>query len=103
MSLTGKQLNYLRGLAHHRNVVVAVGGPGLTQSVVNDIDRALAHHELVKIKLAISDRDERRSCVTRICKRTAAHSVQQIGRVAVVYRAAKDPKIVLPGIFNAEC
>ena len=97
MSLTGKQLNHLRGLAHHRNVAVTVGATGLTAAALEEIDRALARHELVKIKLVIADRIQRRDCLDDICKHTASHYVQHIGRVGVVYRPAKVPKILLAG------
>lgn len=95
--LKGKQLNYLRGLAHHLKVVVSVGAQGITRGVVNELDSALAAHELVKVKLTGDDKTERSRCLERLCAATDSRAVQMIGKIGVVYRPAKEPKIVLPG------
>lgn len=96
MWLTGKQRHYLRGLAHHRNIMVTVGASGLTGAVVDEIEKALTHHELIKVKLTQSDRINRRACLENICERTGALYVQYIGRIGVLYRRNKQPKIELP-------
>ena len=57
MILTTKQKQYLKGLAHHLNPVVMLGGNGLTEGVLVEIDNALNHHELIKVKVAGADRD----------------------------------------------
>ncbi len=94
--LRGKQLNYLRGLAHHRKVVVSVGAAGVSRGVVAELDEALRVHELVKVKLAGEDRGERQRCMERLCAATGAHAVQIIGHTGVLYRAGAEPVIVLP-------
>jgi RNA-binding protein len=94
--LKGKQLNFLRGLAHHLKVVVSVGARGVTRPLVNELDLALNAHELVKVKLAGEDKQERQRCLERLCAATDAHAVQLIGRTGVIYRAAKDPVIRIP-------
>ncbi|MFV1997006.1 MAG: ribosome assembly RNA-binding protein YhbY [Acidiferrobacterales bacterium] len=96
MSLTGKQRNTLRGLAHHLKPVIIVGDAGVTATVLNEINLALDHHELVKIKLRVGDRHNRRSALENICDETGAEAVQEIGQIAVIYRAAPEPKINLP-------
>jgi RNA-binding protein len=96
MELTSKQKRYLRGLAHHRPVVVTVGHNGLSDSVLAEIDHALSTHELIKIRLPFGERAERRSSVEEICRRSGAAPVQGIGRVEVLYRPAPEPRIVLP-------
>lgn len=96
MSLTPSQIKYLKGLAHHRKPVVAVGNQGLTEPVLAEIRIALKAHELLKIKLPGVERDERDSLFERICRDTGAEPVQRIGRVAVIYRRADKPKIQLP-------
>ncbi|MDH5650105.1 MAG: ribosome assembly RNA-binding protein YhbY [Gammaproteobacteria bacterium] len=96
MTLTGKQRNHLRGLAHHQNPVVIIGNAGLSDAVKNEIDLALTTHELIKIKLPGGDREERQMLVQQICEVSRAEFVQLIGRTAVVYRAANEPLIVLP-------
>jgi putative YhbY family RNA-binding protein len=49
MALSEKQKKYLRRLAHPMSPVVMLGNAGLTDGVVNELDRALTDHELVKV------------------------------------------------------
>lgn len=94
--LRTKQLTYLRGLAHHRKVVVSVGAAGVSRGVVAELDEALRVHELVKVKLVGDDKRERQMCMERLCAATSAHAVQVIGRTGVLYRPANEPRIALP-------
>ncbi len=96
MSLTGKQKHYLRGLAHGRKPVVAIGSAGLTDAVVAEIDNALNHHELLKLKLPAADRAQRDRLLQEICGQTRACLVQLIGRTGVIYRRGDPPRIELP-------
>ncbi len=95
MSLSGKQKHYLRGLAHSRPAIVTVGNVGPSNAVAAELDAALTHHELVKIKLAGMNRQQRKLAVQKLCDATGAQEVQIIGNMAVVYRANTDPKIKL--------
>ncbi|MCG6976663.1 MAG: ribosome assembly RNA-binding protein YhbY [Acidiferrobacterales bacterium] len=96
MSLTGKQRHYLRGLAHHSKPIVTLGDAGATAAVMLEIEQALDHHELVKLKLRVGDRQARHETLEQICTETGAEAVQEIGQMAVIYRPAKNPKISLP-------
>jgi len=96
MPLTGKQKHFLRALAHHRKPVVTVGDSGLTENVIAEIDQALAHHELIKVKIRIGDRESRQQAITNICEKTSCEEVQKIGQVAVFYRASTKGQISLP-------
>lgn len=96
MALTGKQRLYLRGLAHHRKPVVTLGASGFTAAVQTEIEQALNHHELLKIKILSGDRQDRHQVLDRICQATTAEAVQEIGRIAVIYRPAAEPRIRLP-------
>ncbi len=96
MELRGKQLNHLRGLGHHLKVVVSIGSDGISKGVVAEMDAALSAHELVKVKLAGDDKEQRRLCLERLCAATDAAPVQMIGKTGLAYRAAKKPRIVLP-------
>jgi RNA-binding protein len=95
-SLTPAQRQYLKGLAHNRQPVVMIGNQGLTASVLKEIERGLASHELIKIKAASDELDTRRAWMEEICTATGAAPVQQIGKVLVIYRTAAKPVIVLP-------
>lgn len=96
MALTGKQKHFLRSLAHHSKVSVTLGAAGLSNSVLREIDTALHHHELVKIKLPPSSRTERRNLAIQICDLSCTEMVQLIGRICVVYRPGDEPTIKLP-------
>ena len=89
--LTGSQRKYLRGLAHGLEPVVRVGQKGLTEEVEREVDRALGHHELVKLKLA-GDRDERRRTAEELCRGLGAELVGAIGTMAILYRRHPEPK-----------
>lgn len=95
--LSNKQKNHLRALAHARKPIVTIGSKGLTETVLNEADAALTHHELVKIKVSIDDRESRGRIVTAICDRTNALLIQQLGKVATLYRRNPEQrKINLP-------
>lgn len=97
MSLTNNQIKYLRKLAHDRKVIVIVGGAGLTENVLVEIDNALNTHELVKVRVNTGEREERTAMIEKIQQHTQSTIIQTIGHVAVFYRQAKKPVIELPG------
>lgn len=97
MSLTETQKKFLRGRGHALHPVVIVGDAGLTPAVLAEIDSALAHHELLKIKLRTADRGLRDEFIERIGAELEAELVQQIGYVALFYRENPEKrKISLP-------
>lgn len=96
MNLTTKQRQFLKGLAHHLSPVVMLGGNGLTEGVLVEIDNALNHHELIKVKIAGADREVKQLIIDAIVRETNAVNVQTIGHVLVLYRQSDDKKITLP-------
>lgn len=98
MSLSGKQKNYLRGVAHKLNPIVMVGSKGLTDAVIAEINNALEQHELIKVKLPSNSKAEKVAALAQITTQTDSQPVQLIGRVGVIYRAGEEPKITLPSI-----
>jgi RNA-binding protein len=97
MALTDPQRRHLRGLAHHLKPVVLMGQHGLKDTVLSEIDGALTHHELVKVRVAGEDRDERASTIEAIVAANGADLVQTIGHVAVLFRRnPKKPRVALP-------
>ncbi|MCI7353198.1 MAG: ribosome assembly RNA-binding protein YhbY [[Actinobacillus] rossii] len=96
MTLSTKQKQYLKGLAHHLNPVVMLGGNGLTEGVLAEIDNALSHHELIKVKVAGADRETKQLIIDAIVRETKAEAVQTIGHIVVLYRESEEKKISLP-------
>ena len=98
MTLSGKQKNYLRGIAHNKKPIVTIGGKGLTEAVLNEIQIALEQHELLKIKLPTNNKTEKVALMAQITAESDSEPVQLIGRMAVIYRANIEQKITLPSI-----
>ena len=97
-ALTGKQKQFLKGLAHPLSPIVRVGKGGVTQSVVEETKKSLHAHELIKVRLPGLDREERDSALHSLARRTESTMVTRIGHVAVLYKThPKLPRIVLPG------
>ena len=76
----------LKARAHALDPVVHIGDKGLTGAVLAEIDRALASHELIKVRAGGMDRDAREAALADICARLGAQAVQHIGKVFVLYR-----------------
>lgn len=89
--LTGKQKRHLRGLAHHLKPLVQIGGDGASDGVLQHIDEALEAHELIKVRLLDSDKDDVAEAVSRITAGIRAHHVQTVGHTLVLFRQRTDP------------
>ena len=95
--LTNAQIRFLRGQAHGLKAILQLGAKGLTDAVVAEVELALEHHELIKVKVAAEDREARDAMIVELAGRAAATLVQRIGNVAVLYRQSRDHRqIVLP-------
>ena len=92
------QKKALRRLGHSLKPVVMVGENGVTPGVLAELESALAHHELLKVRIRAGDRDQRAAIITQLCDTTAAELVQRVGNMALLFRRnPDDPKIALPG------
>ena len=94
--LSTKQKQFLKGLAHHLSPVVMLGGNGLTEGVLAEIDNALNHRELIKVKIAGADRETKQLIIDAIVRETQSSNVQTIGHILVLYRPSEEGKIQLP-------
>jgi RNA-binding protein len=100
VSITDKQRRWLRQQVHHLKPVVTVGQAGLSDAVLTEIELALAHHELIKVRISSAERNERDATVRTIAARTGAELVQRIGNVASYFRAnpRKKSPLQLPAL-----
>lgn len=89
--LSGKERRRLRGLAHGLKPLVHVGKNGVTEGVIDDADRALRDHELVKIRF-IHHKEQRKELSQKIAEETRSAVVDTIGNTLVLYRESPDPK-----------
>ena len=88
--LTAAERKALKAKAHKLEPVVQIGAKGLTDEVIAEIDRALRAHELIKVRAATLDRDQRDEAFVSICQKTSAEQVQQVGKVFVLFRKNND-------------
>ncbi|WP_298433096.1 ribosome assembly RNA-binding protein YhbY [Geobacter sp.] len=94
--LTGKQKRFLRGLGHALNPVITVGKADISESLTRETDEALAHHELIKVKILESCLMDRHDVAEELAAACGADVAQVLGRTFLLYRPAKEPKITLP-------
>lgn len=98
VELSGIDRRHLRRLGHGLEAVVQIGASGVTRGVVAATNRALADHELVKLRIA-HEREERREIAEALARDTASALAGMVGRTALLYRPAADPaerRIALP-------
>jgi len=96
MKLSNKQKQYLKGLAHTLKPVVQLGNNGLTEGVLAEIENALSHHELIKIKVASDDREEKSLIMDAIIRESGALKIQTIGHTMVMFKQSEEKKISIP-------
>ncbi|MGV6807640.1 MAG: YhbY family RNA-binding protein [bacterium] len=89
--LSADQKKHFRQIGHHLNPVVTIAGNGLSEAVLEELNRALRDHELIKIKLAVNDREAREAILLEACRQSDSIVVQKIGKVALLYRANPKP------------
>ena len=101
MSLSIAEKKRFRQIGHQLNPVVLLGGQGLTETVMAEIERALEDHELIKVRIGGEDREARRAAIAEIAQTTNSQAVQIIGKLVLLYRAAKKPNPKLSNILRA--
>ena len=93
---------HLRALAHALRPIVQIGKSGLDAGLVAAVDRALADHELVKVKVGESAGLQRHAAADELASQTKSEVAQVLGNVVVLYRADPDqPKIFAAGNFDS--
>ena len=95
LELTPAERRTHRAAAHHLEPVVMIGGDGLSDAVVREVDAALAAHGLVKVRVFSDDRAARAEALLRLCDTLDAAPVQQIGKLLVLWRPVPEKEKVL--------
>jgi len=86
MDLSEHQKKHLRGLGHKLKPLVMVGEAGLSDSVLAEFEATLDHHELIKVRVRVGDREVRDAIIAQLCAKGSANLIQRIGNVALLYR-----------------
>ena len=96
-TLTGKQRQYLRGLAHALSPIVRVGKGGVTESVIAETKKSLASHELIKVRVDVDESADRKAAAERLATETDSCLAGTVGKIAILYRERdEEPEIELP-------
>lgn len=93
--LKGHQRKHLRSLAHPLKPVVHVGEGGLSPGVLDAVDRALADHELIKVRL--HEPEDKKASARALADATGAALCGVVGHTVILYRPHPErPRIELP-------
>ena len=98
-ALTSADRKYLRGLGQKLEPVVMVGKNGITDTLIDSANKALAAHELIKVRF-VERKDEKRTLIDALAEQTRSDVAGMIGHVALLYRQQDDEekrKIFFPG------
>ena len=86
-ALTNAQIRFLRGQAHDLKAMLQVGGKGITEALVAEVELALEHHELIKVKvLSKTSPIESKEALQELAKSVKAEVIQTIGHNGLLYR-----------------
>ena len=96
-TLTGKQRQFLKGLAHPLSPIVRVGKGGVTEAVIAETRKSLDSHELIKVRIDVDEGAERRTLADRLATAADAQLAGTVGKIAILYRERdEEPEIKLP-------
>lgn len=93
IALTAKDRARLKARAHSLEPNVFVGHAGATAAVIAEVERAIARHELIKVKVQIDDRDARKQAGDAMAEATNAAVVHRVGKIVILFRPKpKEPR-----------
>ncbi|ACE83598.1 YhbY family RNA-binding protein [Cellvibrio japonicus] len=95
MPINPDRKKQFRTIGHKLNPIVTIAGNGLSEGVVAELTRALDDHELIKVKLALAEREERKLVVEELAELPGVEIIQEIGKVVLLYKPNKkaNPKL----------
>ena len=86
VELTAKDRARLKARAHALEPNVSVGSAGPTRAVITEVDRALAKHELIKVKIQGDDRELRKQVGEALAAGADAAVVHRVGKIVILFR-----------------
>jgi len=86
ISLTSRERARLKARAHALEPNVSVGNAGATTAVIAEVNRALAKHELIKVKVLADDRDVRKQIGEALGEAADAAVVHRVGKIVILFR-----------------
>jgi len=101
MPISPDRKKQFRTIGHKLNPIVTVAGNGLSEGVINELNRALDDHELIKIKLAVAEREDRKALIEEIAALPGMEIIQEIGKVLLIYKPNKKANPKLSNLHRA--
>ena len=89
MEINAKQRKFLEKNAQPLSALVQIGGAGVTENQIAQVDRLLGEHELIKVKFN-EFKDEKKELSSQIAEKTNSTIVRLLGNVLILYRPAKE-------------
>ena len=86
-TLSSSERAQLKARAHALEPVVRIGRGGVTPELAAEVDRALAAHGLIKVSIAVDDRDDRRALGDTLAEQVDATPVHRVGKILILWRA----------------
>jgi RNA-binding protein len=81
----------LRGAGHALDPIVQIGKEGTSEPVCRQIQEALDHHELVKVKVGSESPQDRFAVAERLAAEPGVEVAQILGRTLLLYK--RNPEI----------
>ncbi len=101
-SLTSKQKQFLKGLAHPLSPLVQIGHNGVNNGVIAMARRELLRCELIKVKMGTNCSLDKKETALLLAEKTGSHLVQLIGKTIILFCAnpkrKKEERIRLPAV-----
>ena len=88
IELTSKQRKFLEKSAQPMSPLVLIGGAGVTEEQIKQIQAVIKIHELIKVKFN-EFKDEKKELARAIEEKTDSTLVRIIGNVAIFYKEAE--------------
>jgi len=86
VTISSQERARLKARAHSLEPVVRMGHAGVTPELVAEVDRALTAHGLIKVAIAVDDRDGRRALGDALAERVDGTPVHRVGKVLILWR-----------------
>jgi RNA-binding protein len=95
--LRGKQRRFLRGQGNTIKPTVYLGKEGISEALLQSLNKAFNNQELVKVRIEKASDLERKEAAEKLAEAASAHLVQVLGNTLLLYRPdADEPRIKLP-------
>lgn len=95
MPISADRKKQFRTIGHKLNPIVTIANNGLSEGVLLELNRALDDHELIKVKIGLAEREDRKEVVAELQALPNVEIIQEIGKVVILYRGNKkaNPKL----------